>query len=181
MRIQGKITDISLDYVMHKPRIVFQLTSQLDLLTDEFNKLKEEELLDIEIGKHRQKRSTQANAYCWELISKIADIIGSTKEEVYRDYIHNKGIFRIITMSTDAVDTFKKIWQEKGLGWLCETSETNIPGLTDVVAYYGSSCYDTKQMSVFIDYIVQEAKNLGIQTESPEEIQRMKDMWVPSK
>lgn len=127
----------------------------------------------------REKRSMRANAYCWELLGKIADELGLTKEEVYRDYIKNKGIYRVITMSSNAVDTFIKIWTERGLGWICEVSETNIVGLSDVTAYYGTSCYDKKQMANFIDYVVQEAKQLGIPTETPDEIARMKEMWIP--
>lgn len=131
----------------------------------------------FEIKEHRVKRSLNANAYAWTLIGKIAEEVGNTKEEVYREYIKNKGIFQVITMNNKAVSTFKKIWEERGLGWLCETSETKIEGLTDVIAYYGTSSYNTKQMAHFIDYVVQEAKELEIETLTPVEIQRLKDLW----
>lgn len=130
-----------------------------------------------EIKEHKVKRSLNANSYCWVLIGKIAEVVGNTKEDVYRDYIKNKGIYQIITMNSKAVPTFQKIWQEKGLGWLCETSETNVVGLTDVIAYYGTSSYNTKQMAHFIDYIVQEAKNLDIETLPPNEIKSLKESW----
>lgn len=132
---------------------------------------------EFEIKEHKVKRSLNANSYCWVLIGKIAEAVGNTKEDVYRDYIKNKGIYQIITMNSKAVPTFKKIWQEKGLGWLCETSETNITGLTDVIAYYGTSSYNTKQMAHFIDYIVQEAKDLDIETLPPNEIKSLKESW----
>lgn len=131
----------------------------------------------FEIKEHKEKRSLNANAYCWVLIGKIAEVVGNTKEDVYREYIKNKGIYQVITMNSKAVKTFEKIWSEKGLGWLCETSETKIEGLTDVVAYYGTSSYNKKQMAHFIDYIVQEAKELDIETLPPSEIQRLKDLW----
>lgn len=131
----------------------------------------------FEIQEHKEKRSLNANSYCWVLIGKIAEVVGNTKEEVYREYIKNKGIYRIVTLNDKAVPTFIKLWTERGLGWICETSETNITGLTDVVAYYGSSSYNTKQMSHFIDYIVQEAKDLGIETLPPDEIKSLKESW----
>lgn len=131
----------------------------------------------FEIKEHKEKRSLNANAYCWVLIGKIAEVVGNTKEDVYREYIKNKGIYQVITMNSKAVKTFEKIWSEKGLGWLCETSETKIEGLTDVVAYYGTSSYNKKQMAHFIDYVVQEAKELDIETLPPSEIQRLKDLW----
>lgn len=131
----------------------------------------------FEIKEHKAKRSLTANAYAWTLIGKISEVVGNTKEEVYREYIKNKGIYQVITMNSKAVATFKKIWTEQGLGWLCETSETKIEGLTDVVAYYGTSSYNTRQMANFIDYIVNEAKELDIETLPPAEIQRLKDLW----
>ena len=131
----------------------------------------------FEIKEHKLKRSLNANAYCWVLMNKIADAIKSTKEEVYREYIKNKGIFRLITMNKEATDTFIRVWQEKGLGWICDTSESKYEGMVDVVAYYGTSSYNTKQMANFIDYVVNEAKNLGIETLPPDEIERLKSLW----
>lgn len=131
----------------------------------------------FEVKEHKVKRSLNANAYCWVLMNKIADAIKSTKEEVYREYIKNKGIFRLITMNKDATNTFIKVWQEKGLGWICDTSESKYEGMIDVVAYYGTSSYNTKQMANFIDYVVDEAKNLGIETLPPDEIERLKSLW----
>lgn len=131
----------------------------------------------FEVKEHKVKRSLNANAYCWVLMNKIADAIKSTKEEVYREYIKNKGIFRLITMNKEATDTFIRVWQEKGLGWICDTSESKYEGMIDVVAYYGTSSYNTKQMANFIDYVVDEAKNLGIETLPPDEIERLKSLW----
>ena len=113
----------------------------------------------FEIDVYKTKRSLRANAYVWELIGKIANVIGSTKEDVYREYIKDKGIYRIITLNDEAVPTFIKVWSNNGLGWICDTSKTNEEGLIDVVAYYGTSSYNTKQMSYFIDYVVEEAKH----------------------
>lgn len=131
----------------------------------------------FDIKEHKNKRSLNANSYCWVLLGKIADEVGTTKEEIYRDYIKHKGIYKIITMATEAVSTFKKVWEDRGLGWICDTSETKIAGLTDVIAYYGTSSYNTKQMANFIDYVVQECLNLGIETKSKEEIDSLLESW----
>lgn len=131
----------------------------------------------FEIKEHKQKRSLNANAYCWTLLGKIADVLGITKEEIYREYIKDKGIYRIVTMNTEAVNTFITAWKKQGLGWVCETSKTNIAGLTDVIAYYGTSSYNTKQMASFIDYVVAEANALKIETLRPEQIFWLKENW----
>ena len=177
MKLKGKIVNLDLDYMTHKPKLTLQLDNQFDIATEEFNLLQNEELIDIEITKHKVKRSLNANNYAWTLIGKIADAVGNTKEEVYREYIKHKGIYRVITIDEKASSTFKKIWEEKGLGWICEKSETKIAGLVDLIAYYGTSSYNTKQMANFIDYVVQEAKALDIQTLTPDEIARLKNDW----
>ena len=46
-----------------------------------------------------------------------------------------------------------------------------------VRAYYGSSQYNTKQMSRLIDMVVEGAKELGIETLTPEELARIKEEW----
>jgi hypothetical protein len=43
--------------------------------------------------------------------------------------------------------------------------------------YKGSSEFDTKEMSIFIDGIVSEAKDLGIPTDTPDQIAKMKSLW----
>lgn len=176
MEVQGKIIKFEPDFIMHKPKITLELTRQDNL--GDYSSLKDEELLDIKISKPTKRRSKQANAYCWELLTKIAELIGSTKEDIYREYIRQKGIYREITINNSAVSTFTHLWQERGLGWICETLDKDEKETT-IYAYYGSSSYNTKQMSDFIDYIVQEAKGLGIPTETPDEIAKMKAMWVP--
>ena len=131
----------------------------------------------FEIKEVKEKRSLNANSYCWVLIGKIAAAVGNTKEEVYRDYIKHKGIYRIVTIDENAAPTFIKVWEGQGLGWICEKSKTKIAGLVDIVAYYGTSSYNTKQMANFIDYVVQEAKQLDIETLTPEEIENLKSLW----
>ena len=177
MNVQGRIIKFEPDFELHKPKITLELTRQDNL--GDFSKLKDELVLDIEIKKHREKRSNRANSYCWELLTKISEIIGNSKEDVYRDFISHKGIYRQFEIDNSAVDTFKHLWLQRGLGWLCDTLESD-ENKTTIFAYYGTSSYNTKQMADFIDYVVQEAKQLGIETETPEEIAKMKAMWIPS-
>ena len=129
-----------------------------------------------EIKEYKEKRSLNANSYCWVLIQKIADCINSNKEEVYRKYIKEKGIFRTITIDNQAVDTFIYLWQKNGLGWICEVLNKG-KTTTDLIAYYGTSSYNTKQMANFVDYIVEEAKELGIETLTPDKLQELKNLW----
>lgn len=133
----------------------------------------------IDIAKWREKRSLDSNAYAWVLMDKIADKTNTTKEKVYREIIRRVGVFEILPIKDIAVDSFVKRWQSKGLGWVCDNlgSSPKMAGFTKIVAYYGTSTYDTKEMSRFLDEVVSEAQELGIQTETPEQIAEMKSLW----
>lgn len=135
---------------------------------DSFRFIKDFRVGAYDVTKHRNKRSNDANAYCWRLCDEIADKIRITKEEVYRDAVRDVGRYTELTMPTDEADRVIRTWQRQGLGWPAVIESQNSLRTT-VFAYYGSSTYDTKEMSRLIDYLAQEAKNLGIETLSERE------------
>lgn len=151
------------------------LTSN-DKPTEELNDLIGKEL-SVEIKPYKASRSLDANAYLWVLCQKIAEVIRSTKEEVYRKAIKEVGQFDFIAVTENASEQFLKAWTNKGLGWYAEALESKLDGCKKIMVYYGSSVYDSKEMSVLIDYIVDECKGLGIETMTPDEINRMKNEW----
>ena len=118
----------------------------------------------FEVKEHKQGRSLNANSYAWVLCREIAKVLGITKEEVYKKVIREYGEFEVIPIRADAVEKFIKIWRSKGLGWICDVNQSKLKGYLNVTAYYGSSVYDTKQMSLLINSLVEEAKMLGIVT-----------------
>lgn len=127
----------------------------------------------FEIKKRKSLRSLNANGYAWKLCSEIANVLGVTKEEVYKKIIKEAGEFEVVPIRREAVKMFISGWTRKGLGWLCDVQESKLQGYVNVVIYYGSSIYDTKQMSTLINSLVQEAKNLGIVTLDDLEIERL--------
>ena len=135
--------------------------------------------LDIEIKRHRNRRSLDANAYAWVLIGKIAEKIGQPPVAVYRATIRDvAGNSDPFTMKSEVVDKFIGAWQKHGLGWIAEVlAEAKTPGYTHVVAYYGSSAYDTAQMARLIDLLIEDCKELGIEYLPPREIERMLSKW----
>lgn len=167
-----KVKEVAIDYGEDVGQVILQ-TSKKDLNT--FNKLKDLEC-DLTIDKHRENRGLKANAYLWILCQKIADVIDSTKEEVYRDMIKSKGIFKTMTMDNSAVPTFIKLWTDKGMGWLVEELEKE-NNMTTLIVYYGTSCYNSRQFAKVLDYLIEEAKRLGIETLTPNQIEEMKASW----
>lgn len=68
-------------------------------------------------------------------------------------------------------------WNKNGIGWQTEVMDSKIDGCKNVVLYYGSSTFDTKQMSRLIDNIVQDCKELGIETLTPQQLDALKEEW----
>lgn len=146
--------------------------------TEAFDTLKDADV-DVEIKKHRQKRSLDANAYCWILIDKLSAELSLSKEQVYREAIRNiGGVSEIVCVQSEAYDRLKTVWTAKGLGWQVEQLPSKIDGCVNAVLYFGSSMYDTKQMSSLIDQLVQDCNSLGIPTETPEQIEQIKSLWA---
>ena len=131
---------------------------------------------DFSVKKHREKRSKNANAYCWQLIGQIAESMNMTAEQVYRDAIKRVGVFQDVELTERAAETMQHVWREHGIGWISEKVDDTADGVL-IRFYYGSSVYNTKQMSRLIDDIVADAKELGIETKTPEELARMKSEW----
>ena len=133
---------------------------------------------DYSLAKAKKKRSLDANAYAWVLIDKIAEVMRLGKVEVYRNAIRDVGgTSEIFCMQEKAVNTFRRCWEGNGVGWQTETMPSKLPGCVNVIGYYGSSAYDTKQMSVLIDHLVQDAKALGIETMPPDRLNSLLEAW----
>lgn len=133
---------------------------------------------ELILKRSRHKRSLDANAYAWTLIDKIAEATRQPKTDVYRHFIKDVGgNSDTYCMLEKAVDRFCEVWQAQGLGWITETTESKLPNCKTVIAYFGSSSYDTSQMSRFIDLIIDEAKELNIETKTPQELELLIERW----
>ena len=126
----------------------------------------------FDITEHKEKRSLNANAYCWALIGKIADALRISKEEVYLDALKNYGQSEIVSVLSDIkVNGYFKYYEKVGTG------HVNGREFTHYKVFKGSSEYDSREMSILIDGVVQQAKDLDIETLPPHEIARLKEKW----
>lgn len=147
----------------------FQAIAQISAMIEN---LEDDKEYVCEIKKYRQKRSKNANSYMWELIGKLSQEMNKSTEELYRNYIKEFGIFKDVVIEPEAVGTLEHVWSAYGLGWFCEEVDT-VNEMATLRLYYGSSSYNTKQMSVLIDAVVQDCKAVGIETMTPEELSRL--------
>lgn len=136
--------------------------------------LLKDSFVNLDIKKWYKKRSLDANAYLWVLLDKLAAVLKVPKVEIYREMIKGiGGVSEAVCVQNHAVEKLCSGWEHNGLGWLTETFPSKIEGCTNVTLYYGSSTYDTKQMSDLIDHVVEECKLQGIETMTPAELERL--------
>ena len=134
--------------------------------------------LVVEIKEKKIKRSLDANAYFWLLAEEVAKAIGTTKEEVYKKNIREVGVFQITPIKNEAVSKWREAWSAHGLGWITEImGESKLKGYTNVINYFGSSMYDTKEMARLIDSIVTEAHEIGLETMADEDLKSLTESW----
>lgn len=134
---------------------------------------------DLTVKEHKKKRSLDANAMAWSLINQIADVLRIPPVEVYRQTIQDiSGNCEIIPIKEEAVEQFKQAWSCHGIGWICkDLGKSKITGYINLVVYYGSSVYDSRQMSNLIDHLVQDCKALGIEVMSERERSLLLEEW----
>lgn len=134
---------------------------------------------EVDIKEHRERRSLDANAYFWVLCGKLAAALGITKNEVYRNFVRDVGDnFVIVPIKNEAVEKWVSNWEANGIGFVCDIlGESKLPGYTNVITYYGSSTYDTKQMSALINLAVQACAEQGIETMTPQELSLLLEEW----
>ena len=136
---------------------------------------------DIEIKKHRNIRSKTANAYFHVLVNKIAAETGETDEEAKIRLVTSYGalartddgkyLLFLLPQSADAKRFYK---------YAVLFDERRVNGVTCNCwkVYKDTHMMDTKEFSRVIDGAVQEAKELGIETDTPKQIEEMKRKWA---
>ena len=128
--------------------------------------------LSVEVKEYRPKRSLNANNYAWQLITKLADALRIGKDDMYLQMLKEYGQSEMISVKTGIdITPYLKYFEIAG------ESTLNGKSFTHYKVYKGSSEFDTREMSIFIDGIVQECKNVGIETMTPDEILKMESLW----
>ena len=171
MRVTGRIVGANIDYRTNKPCLTLEVNERNDFeaLVEE---MKDRDKLSIDVKAYRAHRSLNANAYAWKLIGEIADVLRAGKDEIYLKLLKRYGQSELISvLSNIPVEGYFKYFSEAG------ESTLNGKDFKHYRVYKGSSEFDTREMSIFIDGIVSEAKGLGIQTETPDQIAEMKSRW----
>lgn len=152
-------------------RVIAEVASYIDSLEDAKQYV-------MTIKEKKKKRSLDANSYFWLLCDKLAEKTRIPKTEIYRSYIKEiGGVSDTVCVLDKAVDKLCETWEQNGLGYQTDRYKSKMKGCTNVVLYYGSSTYDSKQMSRLIELISQDCLINDIELLPPEQLQALNSEW----
>lgn len=184
METIGKVINITRDIMSGKLNVTFQIDTEP---IEELNGYgKTSDVLDIIAKKHKRKRSLDANNYFHLLVGKIADNLGISKTRCKNILIGRYGQQEFLEEGQPVVlktnISVEKMLEQEFLHCMpCGSKQENGSEVVFYKVFRGSHTYDTKEMSILIDGTVQEAKDLGIETIPPAELQRMMSAWKPKE
>jgi len=173
----GTINEMEVDFINSKINLTLTINEKKKFL-ENYDELKTYETLNITLEKYRKKRSKNANSCLWAMCQSIAEAVGTTKEEVYRSHIREVGVYREVEISKDAVETLIHSWKLHGVGWVAEKVDySQHENFVIVNLYYGSSTYNTKQMYLLLQNVINEAKELNLETPEDREFKKLIESW----
>lgn len=179
MECRGKIVQISRDFITKGILVTMSLTEVSEQALQTISEMND---LAVEIKKYREKRSRDANSYFHVLVGKIADALNISKPRCKNILIGRYGQIDYIDGQPVMIKTqitVTDMLEQENLHCMPCGGKTEDNGLQTYYyrVYRGSHTYNTKEMSVLIDGTVSEAKELGIETIPPAELQAMKERW----
>ena len=167
----------------NKLRIQYNEDKQAEIVLSTKENIHIEELKEIiskgkelscELKQFRNRRSLDSNSYMWLLLSKMADVMKTTKDELYIEVLSRFGVFTHIVVKPEVVSRVIEQW--KVVRELGEVTINGTKGM-QLQCFFSSSTYDSKEMSVLIEGVVSECKELGIETITPNELSLMNSQW----
>lgn len=176
--MRGRLIDLSLG-LNGKQRVTIELDRDF---RETFDRLKDAEL-DVEIKRHRERRSKSANAYFHVLVNKIAAERGGSDEETKIWLVCEYGT---LAKDKDGMTVGFKLPASVDVSTIypyvkCfDTREENGKLFKCYLVYKQTHLMDSKEMSRLIDGAIEVARELGIETDTPEQLARYKEVWKTS-
>lgn len=169
--LSGSIKDLNTDYQTGKIALTFVVDQKQNAINC-YNELHNAERLTIKVDKHRERRSINANNYAWALLTEIGNVMRLNKDDVYFLMLKRYGQSEMISVKDGIpIGEYVKYCERAGESWLNNTLFKHYR------VYKGSSEFTKEEMAVFLDGVVQEAQDLNIDTRTPDEIAKLKDLW----
>jgi hypothetical protein len=173
--MKGRLIDLSFG-MNRKQRITLEVDGDF---RNDSDQLKDFDV-SVEIKKYREKRSKDANAYFHVLVNKIAEAQGLGNDEVKKSLVLEYGAlakdddgytvgFKLpASVNIDKIYPYAKIF---------DVREENGRTFNCYLVYKHTHELDSKEMARLIDGAIYVAKDLGIETDTPEQLAKYKEGW----
>ena len=163
--MKARIVDFALSF-SKKQRLTLELDGDF---RNQFDKLHDEDV-EVTIKKYSDDRTLKSNKYLWVLMNKIGNVLRESKEDIYLDMLKQYGQGGAVSVDERFDANFRRTYKyHEYLG----ESELNGRVFKHYRFWVGSSDYNKEEFSILLDGVINEAKNLGIETKSKEEIQSL--------
>ena len=173
--MKGRLVDLTVG-MNRKQRVTVELDGNFQ---NEFTQLKDTEL-DIEIKKHRNRRSLSANAYFHVLVNRIAERQGLGIEEVK---VHLVCEYGALAKDEDGLTVGFKLPSSVDVSTIypyvkCfDVREEGGRQFNCYLVFKQTHLMDSAEMARLIDGTIFVARDLGIETDTPETLARYKAEW----
>lgn len=161
MKAKGRITGIQMPFRSKRPVVSFEVQAEPEAL-EKYMDID----LDISFSRHRNRRSIDANAFLWACLGEIARAINSDTWSIYLYMLERYGKFTHILVKPEAVEQVRQVWRETKI-----VGEKD--GMIQMLCFFGSSTYNTKEFSQLLDGVVSEMKEMHLETPPDEEMKRL--------
>ena len=186
MKFTGKLKQPIIDFMTHRLTLLFEPNEDFG---QAYEVLKDYDKLSLEIKPYRRKRSLDANAYYWVLLTKLAKILATSNAELHNILLSKYGFAEIVDgkmLPIPVPDT------DAAHRRVMESQEYHLKPTSDVrmgndgmmyrthIMLRGSSTYDTAEMSRLIDGLVCDCRDVGMadaEIASPEERRILKEKY----
>jgi hypothetical protein len=166
MEFKGKISSAFRDIVTGK----WNLTFSTDQNVAEAAQIFSGKDIDVKLKQHKEKRSLDANAYYWCLLTKLARIHGWSNAEAHNRMLRDYGQYErvegqlIAIPIPDTDQTEREVLNKMEYHLALSPKVTIMKGETKRVYLLlrGSSTYNTEEMARLISGLIEECRYSGI-------------------
>ncbi len=119
--------------------------------------------LMVTVDKYREKRSADANNLLWQCIQKLADALELSNYDAYTRELRRYGKCENYLVKKEALPELQKLWRFTEI--IDEYKNQDGEDCCELLCFYGTSNYNTKEFSRLLNGVISDLKDIGIYVE----------------
>jgi len=136
-----------------------------DKLLVEVSNLDKDSLYDVSITIHSDKRTKSMNSYYWQLVTQLANVLRTSKEELHEQLLKRYSQRDYISLLANInPSNYFPYYEEKN------TFKHNNNTFKSYLIFKRSSDMNKQEFSILLDGLISECKECDIPTMTPNEI-----------